>query len=261
MPDTLYMEWATSTFHTACLIPANLDMGRGFRSYFMFDSTQKALIEAQNNMVGLDTYDVYSDTLFIDFDEHLENVTPCKEKLIQEGLAFSLYESGSKGYHFHIKLDRLYKGADLPSKHKAWVEGLGIKGTDLSIYRHAGLFRLPGTRHKKTGRLKLLISNHDGKGLNLDNVIVKHEPKSRISCSMSTPEKALNECLFLMINEPDVGGRFMKFWKMAKMLHEAEYTREFAEELLITVNFSWKNPKEVSEVMRALGEVYGKDGG
>lgn len=254
----LFIEWSTSTYHTACLIPAALDMGRGFRSYFMWDAKQKELIEQQGNMANLDTIAVYSDTLFIDFDTHPENIEVLKGYLTEKNIRFDLYTSGSKGFHFHIPLDRIYQGIDLPTIHKTWVENLALEGVDLSIYRHAGLFRLPGTRHKKTGNIKTLIETSYGLPLNLNEVEVKYKHKPRITCSMSTPASALNECLFNMINEPGVGGRYMKFWKMAKMLQEAEYTREFAEELLIAVNFSWKQPKEVSEIMRVLGEVYGK---
>lgn len=233
-----------------------MDMGRGFTSYFLFDKKQKEFIEQQNSMANLDQFAVYSDTLYIDFDEP-DDVDACKNKMLEQGLAFELYESGSKGYHYHIPLDKMYCGVDLPLKHKTWVKSLGFKIDD-SIYRHAGLFRLPGTKHKKTGKLKQLVHKQEGQLLNMDNIVLEHKPKPRITCSLSTPATALNECLFNMINEPDVGGRYMKFWKMAKMLHEAEYTKEFAEELLITINFAWKNPKPVEEITRALREVYDK---
>ena len=257
MSEELFIEWTSSTYHTALMIPKNMEMGKGFRSCYCFDAQQKAIIEAQGSMSGIEQMAVYSDTLFIDIDNDEDAMLQCADVLTIQKTAYELYESGGKGYHFHIPLDQTYQHVNLPAIQKQCVKSMGIP-VDESIYRHAGLFRLPGQKHIKTGKKKRLIEKRSGDLLNLDMSVEIYERPKRLRTSLSTSAEALNECLYLMINSPAEGGRYMKLWKMAKMLQEAQFTEEFAMELLVEVNCSWDSPKPIEEITRAIREVYRK---
>ncbi len=254
----MFIEWSSSTHHTAVLIPSTLKMEHGFRSVYMFDEQQKEYIESQGDMTKLDSLSVYSDTLFIDIDSTKEDCDKCRAELEHRGLNYEIWESGSKGFHFHIPLIKTYQHIDLPAIHRQFVKQLsaGRFAIDESIYRHAGLFRLPGTRHKKTGKRKILMEKVDDKSnLELDTTIVVQK-KTVITTSAPSPVVALNDCLFRMCNPPQNGNRYMSLWGLAKSLQAAAFSREFAEELLIEVNFSWPEPKDLCEIHRALGEAY-----
>ena len=254
----LFIEWSSSTYHTALLIPDSVDMGKGFRSLYKYDSNQKSIIEAQASMANLDNMAVYSDTLFIDIDNNEDAMKAMRFALVDRDIHYELYESGGKGYHFHIPLKETYQHTRLPEIQKQWVKSLGIP-VDESIYKHAGLFRLPGQRHAKTGKKKEIIAEQCALLLELDmNIQLPTAKPTRMCSSLSTSAEALNECLFYLINEPAEGGRYMKLWHLAKGLQEAEFTEEFAIELLVEVNFAWSKPKPIEEINRAIKETYGK---
>jgi hypothetical protein len=251
----LFLEWTPRPSHTAILVPKDTELKPGFRSYFLFDEEQKVFITNQGNMQGLDQLAVYSDTLFIDIDNNRNCMKKGREFLTKQGIQYQLYVSGGKGYHFVIPLQETYQHISLPMIHRLWVEQLDIDA-DLSIYRHAGLFRLPGTIHQSTRRKKRLLEARKGDNLSLDIGIELPKPKRVITHDYTSEEDALRQTVFAMINEPGCGGRYLTFWKLAKGLEEAGFSQEFSYELLQAVNNNWANPKELTEIERALRGVY-----
>ena len=111
--------------------------------------------------------------LFFDFDS--KDLTKAKEDAdsvsayLTSSLgvppeAMRLYESGGKGYHLMVAqaATGLTPRADLHilyGKLAKSLAGVGKHGTlDTKIYNARRMFRVPGSKHQKTGRVKVLLS-------------------------------------------------------------------------------------------------------
>lgn len=145
---------------------------KGFASIFAIDKGTAEAIQQAGTTISFKGV-VWSDTLWIDTDSY-EAADQVELKLKEMGYAYISYDTGGRGAHFGIYLS-VPPSHVLPYQCKAWV-GEHFGGlADLSIYTHLHLFRIPGTRHERTGRPKAFVGRHEGRAL----VLPRWEPKSK----------------------------------------------------------------------------------
>lgn len=138
----------------------------GFRSMYLFPEELKNHIESTGSMAGLQTWSVSSDTLFVDFDDQPE----AADQMIaaMQPYDFTAYHSGGRSIHLHVAIEPM-TGSEVPYIQRSWMQKF-YPLADHSIYKTAGIYRLPGTYHiKNPGKRKELIAtNKTGKLLNID---------------------------------------------------------------------------------------------
>lgn len=228
----------------------------GYCSVFMFNQDDAKQIEAAHSSKGLDQYEVYADCVFVDIDTGDNDLGACCAALQRLGLGYSVYSSGSKGYHVTIPLAEIVRGKNVPYSMMKWVESLGVP-FDRSIYRAGALIALPGRVHPKTRVPKRLIQTVEGSPLTLPLV----EAPAPIHFNLGNDEDALKRALtqlnLLAMDEPEEGQRHVSIWKTAKSLYEAGIELATALDLIGAINGSWENPKHEDDIVQAVERAYG----
>lgn len=139
----------------------------GFRSVYGYNLTTKEHIEVINSTKGLYGVDLYSDTLFLDFDDAPEAADKFEQYLIISNTMYTKWDSGNRSIHYHIPLLEPMIGPNVARIQKNWVSK-NAPGADLSFYQPAGMYRLPGTyHHKNPGHCKRLLHEADGNKLSI----------------------------------------------------------------------------------------------
>lgn len=236
------------------MLPVEEVMQRtGFRSVYAFSEEDALLIKSRESSKGLNQFEVYSDRLVLDIDTgDIKDVENIEKFCNDRDLTYSVFFSGSKGYHVEIPT-KPKASIHLPITHKILADRISAV-VDKSIFRHGSLYRLPGTIHKKTGNPKVLLNSVEGLCV-LDFDIKTPEP-TKFNPVEIEPEEDIKWALAraggLFGQEPGLGNRHACFWKTAKSLFDAGFSDEFVEELLLKINESWANPKEENEVIRAI---------
>ena len=259
----LYVEWTPGTYHTGVFTTPSQLPRQGFRSVYMYHKEAVDFFKRKGRVVEADQFEVFSDTLFVDFDGQPEAVNEMATRLRDKNIGFQIWESGSKGHHFHVPLAELQVDKDLPAIYKRMMEATKLP-IDGSIYRHNGLFRLPGAIHKKTRRPKILSYEYKGSPLSFD--INKFRPtktkleRYAIDGSIELLPLALITASTACISSPMVGNRYMTLWRTAKSLADAGLSEEVTLEILESINEQWEDPKEQEEVERAISEAYSSPG-
>ncbi len=261
--DDLFVEWSPGTYHTAVFTAPTKLPATGFRSVYMYQQEAVDFFRRKGTVVGADQFEVFSDTLFVDFDAQPEAVTEMANRLRAKNIGFQIWESGSKGHHFHIPLAELQADKDLPAIHKTLMEATKLP-VDSSIYRHTGLFRLPGAIHKKTRKPKVLTCEHAGEPLFFDlNQFRPATPKYErysVDGSIELLPLALITASTACVVSPTIGNRYMTLWRTARSLADAGLSESVTLELLEAVNDQWESPKEQEEIERAVSEAYSGSG-
>jgi len=203
------------------------------------------------------TYEVYCDTLLVDFDACVHRADFFDGVLCRAGIAFLRGVSGGRSDHFHIPIDPMF-GTDVPYSCKAWILQ-NAPGADTSVYHRNGMFRLFGTIHEKTGRPKILTKTVQGQRLHIEY----QEEAPRVSYStghVSDLESALSYALSLCGNEPTMGTRHQQLWSLAKSLADA--TNQTVSDpaglvfgLLQAVNANWANKKDTDDIHRIVRDL------
>lgn len=138
----------------------------GFRSMYLFPEELKNHIESTGSMANLQTWSVSSDTLFVDFDDQPE----AADQMIaaMQPYNFEAYHSGGRSIHLHVEIESM-TGCEVPYIQRKWMQKF-YPLADHSIYKTAGIYRLPGTYHIKNPgqRKELLTTNTTGKQLKID---------------------------------------------------------------------------------------------
>jgi hypothetical protein len=255
LDSDLYVELPKGTYHSPSFIKpvsqVNFETLRGFRSVYFFGQEAMEIITERNSVSGIDNCPVYSDTLFVDFDDGDNSKEMFKTILQVQGIAFQIFFSGRKGCHFHIPIEPMW-GADVPYSQKMWVESLGVKTADLSIYKHTGLIRLTGTIHHVTGLKKKLIDTAEGKTLYIPII-----PKPKVTFEVedyggSHIAAGLAIALHSFLDTPGPGGRHSRLVSIAKSLIEGGMSDGATREILCLVNNEWLEPKPDKEIEGCL---------
>jgi hypothetical protein len=231
---------------------------QGFRSVYGFAEEDATEIIRLKSSKDFKRFSQFSDCLFLDLDDGDVSVNAVRGWLKKEGLEFSLYKSGSKGFHFHIPCVPKFS-PDVAWSQRKLVEGLGLP-VDVSLYRPNSLIRLPGTIHRKTGLPKELVDSSSGHTLDYDLV---EEPESRLQDfslgDVSDFETTLLSLATYLANPPSSGNRHMTLWSHAERLRRQGLAYETVLDLLQGVNSSWgQNAKPRPEVERAVNQAFQK---
>ena len=227
----------------------------GFRSVFGFHPKDAAKIKKRGHSRDFREFPCYADRLVIDIDNGDEGKVEAEAKLKAAGLAYDLFSSGGKGYHFILTVSNPTLSYHTPYSHRKFVEGLGIP-TDDSIYRHGGLISLEGRIHPTSKRLKSFIESVSGQDAHIPIVqppmFVGNVPEDYNVLSDGF-ERAAN----LTGTQPPVGGRYMSLWRCVKCFYDAGVIPEVAEEIAHAINDSWDEPKDETEMKRLMEDAYG----
>lgn len=260
IPQGLFVEWSRYAIHSLVFEHPDSLPEFGFRTVYAFDKEAVKALKDQGNASGMNRFIAWSDHLFIDIDNDQDSVTAYQQLFQSRNTNYSMWESGGKGVHFHVPT-ATYSHKQLPRIHSLLVSTFGIP-CDRSLYRHNSLFRLPGTRHAKTGKQKRLIGQlTDGQDLTIPEKIIRQVDETQVIVTplkreYGQAEEALLQGIHLMLNEPQVGRRYQSMWSLAANLAQSGFSESFAEELLLVVNEKWENAKEGEEIERALREAY-----
>jgi hypothetical protein len=122
---------------------------------------------------------------------------------------------------------------------------------DTSYLHHAGLFRLTGTIHEKTGREKVLEEVGGTLILELETLA----PQSRfevVDTDLDLLQSVMLNYESSLFRGPSPGQRHMKIWQIAKDMSGAGLSFSTALELCERLNDTWHDPKTQEEVEAAV---------
>lgn len=233
----------------------------GYCSLYLFRKEDILPFRAAQSSKGLAQVPVYAERLWIDIDRE-DNIPLARAEtdivrrhLESLGLAFSVWESGGKGYHVCIKTEPMF-GPHVPASHAAWVSANSPVKADMSLYQHGRIFSNPGRIHEKSGKTKKKVYEHAGKLLSVP--AVSWEPPAPLSIE-NPAEKGragLVRCARLLLDEPSEGNRHTAIWSTAGLLAEAGLDQETARGLMTWINNLWTNPKSAEAVNVAIEQAY-----
>ena len=232
-----------------------LENQRGFQSQFAVTRQQAVLNQLNGDTSGA-SYPVYCDIILVDFDGCPDDAQLFRTGLEADNIAFIEANSGGRSVHFHIPIDPIF-GVSVPSSVKQWVANRSSKA-DLSVYHTNGMFRLFGTRHEKTGRIKEPTHRSKGKRASVKLLDVRDDWND-FNGDVTEVEGAFGFVLSLLNGQPPVGNRYQTLWSCAMALKSAlgdkSTTISTIEGIINAINESWPVPKEASEVTRLIREI------
>jgi len=198
---------------------------RGFRSVFGFPQQVAEIIQIQGGTQGLRGFDVYCDTIFMDFDKG--DPVEFKALLRSEGIAHQEFFSGGRSTHLHIPLAEPICGPWVPNAVKQWTKQ-HAPDADVSFLNPSGMYRLAGTFHSKyPGQCKALLYEQDGQRISLQ------EPQTKSYMAIVRDEEVSEEILYAeLMSKKGAGGRSTQIWKIATIAGQLGKSEEEAMELL-----------------------------
>lgn len=197
---------------------------------------------------------LYIDTLFLDFDDCEKDANNFHRWLKDEDVSYERFNSGNRSVHFHIPV------VVPPSPHaaytcKQYVKELTHNTADTSYFHHAGLFRLTGTVHEKTGNPKVLLETGGVSPLEFSLV----EPANKflvLDTDLDLLQVVMLNYESMLFNGPTPGHRHMKLWQIGKDMSQAGLSVSTAIELCERLNETWHDPKTQDEVEAAVMGAY-----
>lgn len=228
----------------------------GFRSVYLFYAEDAQSIISSGHSSGFARYEPTSDILFIDLDDGELQLPALEGALSQLGLAYEVWSSGGKGYHFHIQQE-IVTGFDVPYSQRAFVESLGVK-FDASIYQPNSLIALPNRKHPRTGKLKSLVRTVEGRPLMLPIVPTpeSHKPFEFLEEGSEDQRVMALSMLAWLVKEPEKGKRHIAIWRTAKTMAAAGFSFEFAELTIMEIISTWTNQKSHEESLKPIKAAY-----
>ncbi len=186
----------------------------GFRSVYSYPNYVRDHIEQQKSTAGLEWAEVYSDCLFMDFDNQPDAAREMVQFLVDEDYQHEAWDSGGRSVHLHIPIVPIV-GQQVPWSQRVWVQRHAPKA-DVSFYTHAGQYRLAGTRHEQTGRRKTLTHEMPGRVLQLPMV---ERPGTDFTYRSSGGMGHLAESTFFaqLLRHKGEGERRVFAWHLAKL--------------------------------------------
>lgn len=210
---------------------ANLDLLRGFRSVYGWPDETAQHVISTGSTAGLKYFPVYSNELLLDFDDQPEAAAECEGWLLRNNHTHSMWESGGRSVHFHIRCCDM-EGISVPYSQRMFVSTTFPKA-DLSFYHAAGMYRLPGTAHEKNpGRYKVMLSNHYGLPLDIPMLVRPPVFKQAVDSDSGGQDKEmlLTTMMFKVISEGE--GRNHHAFKLAKVAQDCGYDYDRALEIV-----------------------------
>lgn len=201
----------------------------GFISSFGMPFSTAEFIRSTNSTSGMRGMQLFTDLLYIDFDDAENDAADAETTLQRLGLQYELFSTGRVGrYHFHVPCNPLTR-SDLPMRVAEWVSQ-NFNGYDPKIYMTSGVIRTPGTFHAKAaGQRKHLVHSEEGATLDLMTATKTMMPKVFTGSTGEVDMDAGQIFDGLMIEPCHEGGRNRQVYRRAylaklagKQLHEAE---------------------------------------
>lgn len=224
----------------------------GYTSVYWFKEDDAKDILARRSSAGLAEYIVGSDELVIDLDNGDEQLGKTEAKLVELGLAYKVYNSGSKGSHIYIPMTEFIWSFDLPYSQRKFVESLGVEA-DLSLYQAGRLISNEGRIHPKTKRKKSFIKQVDGNKLHLEMV---EKPKNVYQFKAIDPVGRLwlgmQACADMVSFPPQISQRHIKIYSVSKDLAAGGLSFDAVCDIMTTLNKGFPNPKTDDEVVFAV---------
>lgn len=230
----------------------------GYSTVYMFSEADATKIKEAGNSRGFSQYAVGARHLVIDCDQGDAGRDRIAERLDAEGLAYEIWESGGKGYHFYIPHEFIYD-IRLPYSHQqAILKLLPRDLIDLTLYQHGRLISLPGRIHPVTKKPKRLVSSHPGIPIEIPLV---EEVKRVITFDATLGDHhmlaaGLQRAYDLICFPPDKGKRHIRIWGVALDLAQAGMDYEATLNLLTLVNDTWDEQKSEDEISKAVSSAY-----
>lgn len=196
----------------------DLDQFTGHRGLYLYTQEQAAEITKRRSVKGLSELSVYADELFVEFDDNKEMSLYFYRYLRKQDAIFSIWDSGNRSQHFHIKIEPM-EGAETPWSHKKWVEQ-NAPGADTALYHHAGSIRLPGTYHAKNpGSFKhILFNKTEGQLL---SVVKQKKTVADLDNVSDDPDLAFEIYLRMLRKPVGEGNRTPTMYRLFKLAVDA----------------------------------------
>jgi hypothetical protein len=227
----------------------------GFRSYFGFSEAVKEYCQDVGTTRGMRGTVVYSDTIFLDFDDAPEAAESFWHTLVLEGLGFEVWDSGGRSIHFHIPTAPMWS-EHLPYSHSQWVKAR-TPGADMCLYQAGRIFRLPNTTHQKTMKRKVLLETVQGKLAEVE--LVKQDTSVKFGQLVADGDgiaEIISVLEKLVRNPPQCGERNHRFYSVACSCFSCGFSGDFALELMSKVNEDlMEDPIEDSELEMVLSSA------
>ncbi len=226
----------------------------GYISCWGYPELTQKVIRDQGSTSGLMGLPLYTDLLYLDIDDAPETVGLVENYLQEQGWGYELYNSGSRGVHFHLPCSPITR-TDLPMIIRRWVtQHFPFKGVDESLYKTSGIIRTPGTfHHKSPGSQKRFLRGCEGS--EVDVLATLAEAPIPRSVSLGDDREAAEILSGLWLEYADEGGRNHQIYRRAYLARLAGLTPDEAEGLLLTYNELMVNPslpeREVIATMRS----------
>ena len=261
MEKEYFAEWGKTVRDRAFFVSVDTLKGRqGFESVYRFSKTAAETMQTRGSVAGCSNFQVYTDRLIIDLDDGISTAIYLKELLNKKGLAYLVYNSGNKGYHFVIPCVPVFD-LDVPYTQKVWVQNLKINA-DLSLYRHNSMVRLPGTINEKTGKRKKLVAVQKGKKLVFNEILENPDRYKTWQGSESVISNSFIQNIFvkglrIIREKPSPGRRHTELWSIANDFAKSGIDLETAYKVILKINDSWGiDAKDESDVFRAVQDAY-----
>lgn len=223
----------------------------GYTSLYAITKEAAEAIKQEGTTTGFKGV-VWSPQLQIDFDSY-DQGRAAESKLKEMGYAYDVFDSGGRGLHFSIHRDHAPSHL-LPQKDKQWVHK-HFSEADTSIYTHLHLFRLPGTIHEKTGRVKQLIQTHPGQVLRFG--VIEKERLSLVP-RISSIEGSVFDSHRIMGNTvpTESGQRHPTLVRLAYALKDYGVAPATAFWWIDETNKMFPDPKTQEELEQIIRSVY-----
>jgi len=233
----------------------------GFRSVYAYPASTKEWIENnwsdkwqhKGSTVGLaaSKMPVFSERLFVDFDENpIEDGKKLTKMLREMGIGYSVWSTGGRSIHVHIFCEPKQDWR-VPVSQKLWIgswaASVGAR-VDLSIYHAAGLYRLPGTIHSKSGKEKELLDINRAGLLNYELV---DDVTAKPSVAPTEAGEALRS-LWRQALQEDVASRHFHIFKLTSQADRLGLSPSYIEEICTWWNSRIKNPLDREEVLKKI---------
>lgn len=217
---------------------SQLHLHHGFRSVYCWRWQERQELEQRGHLRRIQDIPVVSTELLVDFDDKPTEADQFSVWLQDNGIMFNKYQSGNRSTHYHV-LTTWQEGVWVPYAQREWARRYAV-GADLTIYHHAGLFRLPGTFHEKSpGGRKTLLYAASGRPLE----IPRQEPRLRsIPLTPLGSDEAAEKLQRGLGRTVTEGGRRVHAWYLGAMAYDAGLTFEQACDKILEWNISRSVP-------------------
>lgn len=226
----------------------------GYVSCFGFGQESVEQIRASGTTAGLRGKPLGTRLIYLDIDDNDPAADAAEAKLEALGLSYERYESGNRGWHFHIPCGEILR-VDIPYLVKSWAT-TNFSGVDDSLYKTSGIIRTPGTfHHKRPGSRKQLVSSGSGKILDLLAAEVPIPTQGFVHLDEDLDASAALDRLWL--EQSFSGGRNREIYRRAFLCRMSGHTMDEAIGVLLEYNGMMVNPPlGAQEVITATRSAY-----